>query len=134
MSNDGWTKVETKKKPKNQTKVKVEVVDELKGFRRMKSKDYTLSEEEKEMLKGHENLFCYCCCVSEISKIIGRKLYSCGTCYCCSGDDPAFDMGDLEMWVNDQTGCVITRWVNEEYSYDEDYYEYNDDGRICRPA
>lgn len=74
------------------------------GYRLITKKDYNLTLEEQKLVKnsGYE-LFCCLCCdnTAKISKIIGRNVYSCGTCYCCIGDDP---FGDIcTVYVNDKT-------------------------------
>lgn len=82
------------------------------GYRLLTKEDTTLTPEETEQVtaSGHK-LFCCLCCddTSLISNIIGRQVYSCGTCYCCIGDDPYGDI--CTVYVNDETRTL----------YKEDY-------------
>ena len=99
------------------------------GYRLMTEKDYNLTPTEKKMLNnsGYE-LFCCLCCddTSEISTIIGRRVYQCGTCYCCMGDDP---FGDIcTVYVNDITGAIYMSASKEDMEqlseFNKKYNEY----------
>jgi hypothetical protein len=105
------------------------------GYRLMTKKDYNLTSQEKKILqKARYTLFCCLCCdnTNEISKIIGRRVYHCGTCYCCIGDDP---FGDIcTVYVNDVTGTMYMSATKEdmeelsEFNRNRKYnkeYEYN---------
>lgn len=89
--------------------------------------DTFLTQNEVEMLKKIDyKLFCCLCCddTAMISKIIGRNVYSCGTCFCCIGDDPFGDM--CTVYVNDKTRTLyLLPRDDDEY---EDGYE---DGDVC---
>ena len=89
------------------------------SLRPIEKKDYTLSEQEKKIVSSYQNeLCCYCCSSSYIEKIIKRPFTSCGVCYCCVGDDPAFDMSDLCIFVNDKLNSQVVFWDrNSPFKY-----------------
>lgn len=55
-------------------------------------------------------IFCYCCLSADIEEIINRPFTKCGVCYCCVGDDPAFDSPDLCVFVDDKLNKNIVFW------------------------
>lgn len=75
----------------------------LKNMRPINKHDYTLTEEENEILKqrGYNGRCCCCCDSTRVEKIIKRPFSSCGVCYCCVGDDPFFDDKDLCIFVSE---------------------------------
>lgn len=91
-------------------------------------KDITLTNEEKELIKQelstHPKLdiFCYCCQTVLISDIICRSFFSCGKCYCCVGDEPAFD--DDEWIENHVCSEGVFNKYNNDYHFtkDKDFY------------
>ena len=93
------------------------------GYRLFTKEDNSLTPEETEMVKnaGHELSCCLCCNnTSLISNIIGRQVYSCGTCYCCIGDDPYGDI--CTVYVNDETRTLYITASNEKL---KELSEYN---------
>jgi hypothetical protein len=109
-----WTTISKTKKPaKNPESKPLKYTGRWTGI--ITKKDITLSEEEKEMV-APLNIFCNCCQTNLISDVIRRSFFSCGTCYCCVGDDPTFD--NLEL-------CGFTQGVFRKYN--DDYHYTNDD-------
>lgn len=107
------------------------------GYRLFKPEDNRLTPEESELVEkaGHK-LFCCLCCddTAKISEIIGRNVYSCGTCYCCIGDDPYGDI--CTVYVNDETRSLYMKAsnkdlenlakFNDEYAKNSQEFESND--------
>jgi hypothetical protein len=93
------------------------------GYRLMTPNDYNLTPDEQALVeKAGYKLFCCLCCdnTATISEIIGRNVYSCGTCYCCIGDDP---FGDIcKVYVNDKTRSVYMTASKEQI---EELAEFN---------
>jgi hypothetical protein len=132
FNENDWTTVHRKNKKKHnkepsENKQPVEFdrgSDPLEnGYRLITKKDYNLTSQEKKILqKAGYTLFCCLCCddTNEISKIIGRRVYHCGTCYCCIGDDP---FGDIcTVYVNDATGTMYMTATKEDM---EELSEFN---------
>lgn len=93
------------------------------GYRLLTKEDTTLTPEETAKVEeaGHK-LFCCLCCDNTklISDIIGRQVYSCGTCYCCIGDDPYGDI--CTVYVNDETRSLYMTASKEKL---EELAEFN---------
>ncbi len=83
-------------------------------------KDTTLTPKERELIKQEMlanpelNICCACCESYMISDLIRRTFFSCGRCYCCVGDNPAFDDDE---WVEN---CTVT--IGNFYKYNNDYH------------
>lgn len=93
------------------------------GYRLLTKEDTMLTPEETNMIdKAGHKLFCCLCCDNTklISDIIGRPVYSCGTCYCCIGDDPYGDI--CTVYVNDKTRSLYMTASKEKL---EELAEFN---------
>jgi hypothetical protein len=113
--NEKWTTIKKKirkvKPPRPQIPIKIKVT-----YRPLCEKDCKLSDKEKLILKeSNFQGMCNCCDASEISEIIGRKIYPCYRCYCCSGDEPC---GDCEIMVGSD-GSILMR---DREDPEPDYY------------
>ena len=90
-------------------------------LRPINEKDYTLTEDEMNLVKGQISLSCVCCWSTFIGDIIKRPFTSCGVCYCCEGDNPEFDSSDLCMFVDESLEHKIIFWDNDcPYKYYKD--------------
>ena len=79
--------------------------------RPIRKEDYTLTNEENELLEKSGCLNYYPCFDSQgVQEIIGRPFTSCKICYCCAGDNPAMDNKDLCIFVNDELTCSVCFW------------------------
>lgn len=115
ISDNTWILVQ-RKKTKNNKKISGIYSENL---RPIEEKDYTLSEKEtKIVLNSKIETCCFCCGSDVIQNVIKRPFTSCGICYCCVGDDPAFDMPDLCIFVNDSLDRKVVFWdPNCSYKY-----------------
>ena len=115
---DNWTVVNKKNKNKNKNKKPNKYLRSWNSY--ITKNDTILTTKQKkiiddEKLKNPElinKLFCDCCNSSLISDIIHQSFFSCGKCYCCSGD-------------NIESDEIISTGVFHEYN--KDYYYKNDD-------
>lgn len=100
---------------KNYTKLQVQYITNISAketiqLRPICKSDYTLTENE-EILVQNANVFCNCCQPHLVEEIIKRSFTSCGTCYCCAGDNPSFDNPDLCIFVNvDNVNSSVIFW------------------------
>ena len=86
MTETGWIHV-TYKKPYKTPKPKFHYYEKY-----IEPKDYTLTKEEEKLVECSDcSSKCVCCNYNIISDIIQRTVVPCGFCYCCVGDNPAFD-------------------------------------------
>lgn len=114
---DNWTVVNKKNKNKNKNKKPNKYLRSWNSY--ITKNDTILTTKQKkiiddEKLKNPElinKLFCDCCNSSLISDIIHQSFFSCGKCYCCSGD---FEYAKIVS-----TGTF--------YEYNKDYYYKNND-------
>ena len=105
MDNNEWTVVVNRKKKINPNKNKPrKFICTWRGS--PTKKDWTL--------------FCYCCMSDLVSDVICRTFVSCGTCYCCGGDDPIYD--DEEFVKN----CIIRNCFFGHYNKDYHYTKNNE--------
>ena len=117
IDNEGWTTIV--KKQRRITKYKPPKYI-CKWSDNVTKKNTTLTTKEQELIKqemiAHPilNIFCNCCQSDIISDVIRRSFFSCGRCYCCVGDDPAFDNDE---WFKN---CVET--TGPFYTYNKDYH------------
>lgn len=119
IDNEGWTTI-----VKKQRQIKITNSKPLKYIYKwtatVTKKDRTLTHKEEEILSNTKlNIYCNCCQSNLISDVICRSFFSCDRCYCCVGDDPAFD--DDEWFEN----CVCTEGIF--YKYNKDYHYTKDD-------
>jgi hypothetical protein len=119
IDNEGWATIVKKSRritnPENKpTKYIYKWSDNI------TKKDTTLTSKEQELIKQEMladpklNIFCQCCQSGTISDVIRRSFFSCGKCFCCAGDNPAFD--DDEWCEN----CIVS--VGIFYKYNNDYH------------
>ena len=81
------------------------------SWRPLRTKDYTLTKFEEELVKKSKlESCCNCCQHYAIGQIINRIFYACGRCYCCAGDNPNYDLPNLCIKVNDSNGCMAFSW------------------------
>jgi hypothetical protein len=111
IDNEGWTTIV--KKPRQIISKPLKYT--YKWIADVTKKDITLTPKEKKILANTElNIFCNCCQSHLISDVICRSFLSCGRCYCCVGDDPAFDL--------------------YEFHYESTFYKYNKDYHYTKDA
>lgn len=138
MMNDKWNEIvsrNTLKKIKQCQKYPTKKPNKYIYFvnKEITKKDYTLTESERLLIekvnkierKKENSMFithCECCSSHIISDIIKRQFFSCGTCYCCVGDDPNYD--DTEF-VSRITREGTFKYYNPEYHYTK-YDEFFD--------
>lgn len=128
IDNEGWTTI-----VKKQRKITNPESKPLKYIYKWSSniskKDTTLTSKEQELIKQEMiadpelNIFCECCQCYTISDVICRTFFGCGRCYCCVGDNPAFDDDE---WIENCTVRVGTFYkYNNDYHYkkDKDFYK-----------
>lgn len=82
-------------------------------LRRIKTQDYTLTPDEEQLVISALGPMycCSCCLVGAIRDVINRPFCGCHKCYCCVGDDPAFDDPRTQTYVNESLTYVYTRWI-----------------------
>jgi hypothetical protein len=132
LDNEGWITIKKKVKPMSKKKqIKKDRPNKSKcKYIHMKTRlivksDWTLTAEERQLIKLEEEkrgkkfgIGCFCCDTNIISDVICRTVVSCGTCYCCAGDDPAFDSEwDRKSVKRRGTFCVY----NPKYHYTKDH-------------
>ena len=129
IDNECWTTVVKKQRKITNPSPKSKPKYIYKWTGNITKKDTTLTSKEQELIE-HEmlthpklNIFCHCCQSDTISDVIRRSFFSCGKCYCCVGDNPAFDD---EEWIEN---CVCSIGIfykyNDDYHFtkDQDFYE-----------
>lgn len=118
IDNKGWTTIIKQRKIANPESKPPKYISKWSG--NITKKDTTLTPEEQELIEKEMlanpklNIFCQCCQSGTISDVIRRSFFSCGRCYCCAGDNQAFD--DDEWFEN----CVSS--VGTFYKYNDDYH------------
>lgn len=131
IDNEGWTTIVKKQRritnPESKpTKYMYKWSDVI------TNKDTTLTSKEQALIKQEMfadptlHIFCHCCQSVTISDVIRRSFFSCGKCYCCVGDNPAFDD---DNWVEERVCSVGTFYkYNDDYHFTKDqdfYHNYN---------
>ncbi len=136
---DEWTTVVNKKRPNklkttSSTKPKVDHVRD--EYRRLTVQDYTLTEEENDVVNTFALLYqdqmcfiihfgmnaCVCCNTEKLTKLLHRPVYRCHRCYCCvpEEDDWWFDTTDMVcVYVNDATQTTRTEMEHFTASWEE---------------
>lgn len=111
-----WTVIGKKSKSKNKSTTNTPTLIPVNTtpLRRMKKSDYTLTVDEENLVNASEiDICCNCCSAHLIEKIIKRPFYACHTCFCCVGDDPAFNnRHNLIINVRDNPRGISISWEN----------------------
>ena len=128
IDNEGWTTIVKKKRIITNFNPESKPTKYIyKWTGEVTKKDTTLTTKEQELLlhPTHPTLRIYCtCCQSDmISDLICRTFFRCNRCYCCVGDNPAYD--DDEWFENCITSVGIFYKYNKDYHFtkDKDFYE-----------
>lgn len=89
------------------------------GLRPIRKSDFTLTRwEETKIKKEGGGIWCPCCQHVQIEHIIKRPFGACHACYCCAGDNPAFEREDLCVFVSDDLRMTRIFWDYEcPYKY-----------------